>query len=64
MSEEEMQKRLYEALEREDLCQLRLPLDRRDNASLSSYSLSEGISDSNTFYQVDFLTHKINQNKD
>ena len=64
MTEEEMKKRLYEALEREDLCQLRLPLGREDNRSLASYLLSESESDSGIFYQSDFLTHKINRTKD
>ena len=64
MSEEEMKKRLYEALEREDLCQLKLPLDRLDDGSTTYYSLSEDESESSTFYQSDFLTHKINQTKD
>ena len=52
-----MKKRLYEALEREDLCQLKLPLDRRDSGSLASYSPSEEESSSSTFCQSDFLTH-------
>ena len=67
MTEEEMQKRLYEAIEKEDLSQLRFPfsLDRsEDDGSFFPYLMSDIETDQKTFYQKDFLTHKINQIKD
>lgn len=67
MTEEEMQKRLYEALKQEDFRQLRFPfiLDRsEDDNSIFPYLISEVKTDSKSFYQKDFLTHKINQIKD
>ena len=62
-----MRKRLYETLEQEDLGQLRFPfiLDRpEDNNSIFPYLMSDVETDPKTFYQKDFLTHKINKIKD
>ena len=64
MSEEEMQKRLYESLEEDDFCQLKLPLEKEDKGSLASYSRSDGHSGTSSLCQSDFLTHKINKTKD
>lgn len=67
MTEEEMQKRLYEALEQEDLGQLRFPfiLDRsEDDSSIFPCLMSDVETDPKTFRQKDFLTHKINKIKD
>ncbi|MGE0198507.1 MAG: hypothetical protein AB7H48_05085 [Parachlamydiales bacterium] len=67
MTEEEMRKRFYEALEQEDLGQLRFPfiLDRSENdGSIFPYLMSDVETDPKTFRQKDFLTHKINQIKD
>lgn len=62
MTEEEMQKRLYEALEQEGFSQLKLPfvLDREDNDdSPFTYVMSDVEHEPKSFYQNDFLTHKI-----
>ena len=66
MTEEEIQKSLDEALEQEDLGQLRFPfiLDRSDDGSIFPYLMSDVETDPKTFCQKDFLTHKINQIKD
>ena len=62
MTEEEMQKRLYETLEREGFSQLKLPfvLGREDNdGSPFTYVMSDVEHEPKSFYQGDFLTHKI-----
>ena len=62
-----MQKSLDEAIEQEDLGQLRFPfiLDRpEDNNSIFPYLMSDVETDPKTFCQKDFLTHKINKIKD
>ena len=67
MTEEEVQKSLEEALEKEDFSQLRFSfiLDRsEDDNSIFPYLISEVETDSKPFCQKDFLTHKINQIKD
>ena len=67
MTEEEMRKRLYEALEQEGLGQLRFSfiLDRsEDDGSIFPYLMSDVETDPKTFNQKDFLTHKINKIKD
>ena len=67
MTEEELRKRLYEALEQEDLGQLRFPfiLDRPEgDGSISPYLMSDLEPAPKKFCQKDFLTHKITQIKD
>ena len=67
MTEKGIQKSLDEAIEQEDLGQLRFPfiLDRsEDDGSIFPYLMSDVEIDPKTFCQKDFLTHKINQIKD
>ena len=67
MTEEEMQKRLYDALEQKDFSQLRFPfiLDRsEEGVSTTTHLMPDVKTDQKAFFQKDFLTHKVNQTMD
>ena len=69
MKEEEMQKRLLEALENKDLDQLELPfiLDREENPSPFPYLMSDVEPHPSTFQRKDFLMRnslKLKEKKD
>ena len=69
MKEEEMQKRLIQALENKDLDQLELPfiLDREETPSPFSYLMSDVEPNPSTFQRKDFLMRnslKLKEKKD